>query len=152
MHDIRPALLIALVSLSACSAPVHRVAERAIPPSCAERATAIVAENAGLITSRHYAQASRATEAAARVSLSCKDANPARAFSDRWRGANALVVAAELAHEANDIPRAHRLLHEGYSILYSLHPPHRVNDVTSSLIAQKLDGARQDLAGQWAYW
>lgn len=153
MTSFQTAVVLSATLLAACahtSRPV--VVLRATPP-CGDRATQIISANVSSITSHRYAQASRAAEQAARVSLSCADAErSSEAFGDRWRGANALVVAAELAHEANDTVRARRLLHEGYTIMHGLRPPHRVNEVTSSLIAEKLGTARQDLAGQWAYW
>ena len=152
MLHLRPAVLTALAGLAACSAPVNHPALHAAAVSCTDRATQIVAENAGLITDRRYAAASRAAERAARVSLSCAEGPGSQRFVNRWRGGNALVVAAELAHEANDVPRARRLLHEGYAILHGLKPPRHASELTSTLIAQKLDSARSDLAGQWAYW
>ncbi len=36
--------------------------------------------------------------------------------------------------------------------MHGLRPPRDASAMTSSLIADKLDGARRDLAGQWAYW
>lgn len=150
MRIMRPALTFTFVGLTACTANVNRPPDRAAL-SCADRAMQIISQNANLITERRYAAASRAAERAARVSLSCTDGTQER-FVNRWRGANALVVAAELAHEANNDTRAHRLLHEGYAIMHGLRPPNHVSEITSTLIAQKLDSARQDLAGQWAYW
>ena len=48
--------------------------------------------------------------------------------------------------------RAHRLLHEGYAIMHALRPPRNTSALTSSLIADKLDAAKRDMQGQWAYW
>ncbi len=145
-------MLCAVLALAACAHAQRSVVTPAMV-SCDERATQIVAANVNSITSHRYAQASRAAEAAARVSLECAGASgAAQKFEHRWRGANALVVAAELAHEAGDIPRAHRLLHEGLLIMHGLRSPRHVSEVTSTLIAQRLAGAQSDLAGQWAYW
>jgi hypothetical protein len=121
---------------------------------CGARATQIIAQNVTSITQHRYRDASSAAERAARVSLACaaSESSSPQAFSDKWRGANELVVAAELAHQAADEARAHRLLHEGYSIMHVLRPPRNASALTSSLIADKLDAARRDLHGQWALW
>ena len=144
----------AVCAFAGCSGTAQRAPDRPAQLSCEDRATQIIAANVTSITSHQYAQASRAAERAAQLSLRCASGPepPGQAFEDRWRGANALVVAAELAHEANDGARAHRLLHEGYAIMHALRPPNHVSEITSTLIAQKLDTAKQDLAGQWAYW
>ena len=113
----------------------------------------IVAQNVGAISSRRYAQASLAAEKAARISLTCAATETASAqFNDRWRGANALVVAAELAHQAAQPQRAKRLLAQGYAIMHMLRPPAHVSSLTSTLIAQTRDGAERDLRGEWSYW
>jgi hypothetical protein len=152
---IRSAVVLSVIGLAACShsSAGHSVST-ASTTACASRATQIIAQNVDAITARHYVQASQAAERAARVSLSCAAAerSPVQRFSDRWRGANALVVSAELAHQANQPARAHALLHEGYSIMHDLRPPHRMSDLTSALIAEKLDGALRDMRGQWSYW
>jgi hypothetical protein len=152
---LRFALCFAVIGLVACSqAPaVHTTSTAAAARSCSDRATQIVAQNVGAITDHRYGDASIAAERAARVSLNCAQTDePAQRFGDRWRGANALVVAAELAHQGSDDARAHRLLHEGYAIMRQLRPPHHVSSITSTLIAEKLDTARRDMQGQWAYW
>ena len=139
--------------LVACASPAQTTAGRADNASCDDRATQIVSANVTSITTHHYDQASRMTERAGRLSLACAETGSlADRFDARWRAANALVVSAELAHEAHDYKRAHSLLHEGYAIMHSLHPPRHVSELTSTLIAQKLDSARHDMAGQWAYW
>lgn len=142
------ALLIAVALLcAACSAPVqYRAPKERVVLTCDDRATRIISWNAGLITAHRYAAASAAAERAARASLGCPD------FADRWRGANALIVAAELAHQAKQPARAAQLLGEGYAIMNALHLPKHSSELTSTLIAQKLDTARQDMAGRWAYW
>lgn len=145
-------VLSACAVFAACAAPVHVSQVREADP-CNAAATRIIAQNADLIVAHRYAQASGIAERAARISLGCsRHARADAVFADRWRGANALVVAAELAHEAHQPARARELLHEGYAIMHSLRPPRRVNELTSTLLAQKLGTARQDLAGQWAYW
>ena len=153
MLMLRCAAIAGVCLLTACAQQVHRTVT-VTPVSCDQRATQIIAANVASITSHRYADASRAAEHAGRVSLSCaaESASQAQRFADRWRGANALVVAAELAHEANDYSRARGLLHEGYAIMHTLRPPHEMSELTSTLIVQKLDSARHDMAGQWAYW
>jgi hypothetical protein len=125
-----------------------------IDTACGQRATQLIARNVDAISSHQYDAASRAAEQAARISLRCAvtESTLTQRFTDRWRGANALVVAAELAHQAADQPRAARLLAEGYGIMHALQPPAHVSALTSTLISQTLDGARRDLRGQWAYW
>lgn len=148
----RIALLTGIFAIAGCSQPtVRHLSDARVP--CGERATQIIAQNVNTISHHRYAAASDAAERAARASLACASNAPAaEAFSDKWRGANELVVAAELAHQASNDARAHRLLHEGYAIMHGLRPPRDTSAMTSSLIADKLDGARRDLAGQWAYW
>lgn len=145
---------IGIAALCACTQhpTAHIVYSRT--GKCADRATNVVAANVAVIAAHEYASASQATESAARIALGCaaKDGSPAGQFGDRWRAANALVVAAELAHRANDIPRAHRLLREGYGVMHALRPPERVSPLTSTLIAQELDSAERDMHGQWAAW
>lgn len=146
------AAAVATLACTACAAqPVHP--RTAINTPCSQRAIQIVARNVDAISSHRYAQASQAAEHAARISLDCAGTESAQAqFSDRWRGANALVVAAELAHQARQTQRAKRLLAEGYAIMHALRPPTHVNDLTSTLISQTRDGAERDLRGQWSYW
>jgi hypothetical protein len=139
--------------MSGCAhAPVLHLSAGGVP--CGDRATQIIAQNVTSITDHRYRDASVAAERAARVSLACAatESSRSRAFNDKWRGANELVVSAELAHQAADETRAHRLLHEGYTIMHALRPPRNASALTSSLIADKLDAARRDLQGQWAYW
>ncbi len=138
---------------SACAQhPQTRIVYRHAP-ACTDRATRTIAENVSAIAARRYALASSAAERAARISLACAATDDtAVQFDDRWRAANALVVAAELAHQANNVPRAHKLLHEGYAIMHTLRPPDHTSALTSTLIAQKLDTVRRDMQGQWAYW
>lgn len=153
MNWVRAAALLAVWVPAGCGSLLHRSPDALATLSCSDRARQIVAENVLTITTHQYTRASLAAEKAARTSLTCANKeSAAEAFDDRWRGANALVVAAELAHEANDPNRARRLLNEGYAIMHNLRPPTHVSDVTSSLIAQKLGTAREDLAGKWAYW
>ena len=154
MLYVKATLLCAICFLVACAAPRQQFsATRADAVSCDDRATQIISANVTSITTHHYDQASRMTERAGRLSLACAAAgSQADRFGARWRASNALVVAAELAHEAHDYKRAHSLLHEGYAIMHALHPPRHVSELTSTLIAQKLDSARHDMAGQWAYW
>jgi hypothetical protein len=149
---IRTVLIAAVVGMVGCAhANTQRLSAAVLP--CGERATQIIARNVTSITQHRYGDASVAAERAARVSLACASTEPSpQAFSDKWRGANELVVSAELAHQAADEPRAHRLLHEGYAIMHSLRPPRNASALTSSLIADKLDAARRDLHGQWALW
>lgn len=140
-------------ALSACRAtPVqHRTADGATP--CSQRAAVIAAQNVDAISAHRYALASRVAEAAGRISLACAtDESPGARFADRWRGANALVVAAELAHQAAEPTRAKRLLAEGYHIMNTIRPPAHVSDLTSTLISQTRAGAERDLRGQWLYW
>ena len=140
-------------SMAGCShAPVQNLSAAGIP--CGERATQIIAKNVTSILQHRYSDASAVAERAARASLACAsmESSPVQSFSDKWRGANELVVAAELAHQAADEKRAQNLLHEGYGIMHTLRPPRETNAMTSSLIADKLDAARRDMNGQWAYW
>jgi hypothetical protein len=150
----RVAALFGICLLAACAAPARGGSTSADHFSCSDRATQIISANAASVAAHQYDAASRNAEHAARVSLECAriSADPVERFSDRWRGANALVVSAELAHEANQYPRAHALLREGYAIMHNLQPPNHVSEITSTLIAQKLDGARHDMAGHWIYW
>jgi hypothetical protein len=120
---------------------------------CSQQAAQIAARNVDAISAHRYATASRVAEASARVSLVCAEhESPAARFADRWRGANALVVAAELAHQAAQQERARRLLAEGYRIMNSLRPPAHISDLTSTLISQTRAGAERDMRGQWLYW
>jgi hypothetical protein len=150
---VRTVLLAAVVGMTGCAhAPVQHLSSAGLP--CGDRATQIIARNVTSITEHRYRDASVAAERAARTSLACaaSEGTTQQAFSDKWRGANELVVSAELAHQASDETRAHRLLHEGYAIMHALRPPRNASALTSSLIADKLDAARRDLHGQWAYW
>lgn len=149
---LRIAAALATAALAGCAAgSTHK--HVAVQTACTQRAVQIIAQNVGAISSRRYAQASIAAERAARISLQCAGTERAAAqFSDRWRGANALVVAAELAHQAAQQNRARRLLAEGYAIMHQLRPPAHVSALTSTLIAQTRDGAERDLRGQWSYW
>lgn len=151
-YMIRAVVLAGALGIVGCAqTPVRHLSAARIP--CSERATQIIAQNVTAITEHRYRDASAAAENAARASLSCASADtPVQAFGDKWRGANELVVSAELAHQASDEARAHRLLHEGYAIMHGLRPPRSTSAMTSSLIADKLDGARRDLSGHWAYW
>jgi hypothetical protein len=150
---IRTVLIAGVVGMAGCAhTTAQHLTEAGVP--CGERATQIIAQNVTSITEHRYRDASVAAEHAARVSLACaaSEASTPQAFGDKWRGANELVVSAELAHQAADEGRAHRLLHEGYTIMHSLRPPRNASALTSSLIADKLDAARRDLQGQWALW
>lgn len=151
-YMIRAVLFAGALSIVGCSqAPVQHLSAARVP--CSEQATQIIAHNVTAITGHRYRDASNAAERAARASLACAAGDPpVDAFNDKWRGANELVVSAELAHQGADEARAHRLLHEGYAIMHSLRPPRSTSAMTSSLIADKLDGARRDLSGHWAYW
>lgn len=152
-YIIRTALIAGVIGLTGCAhSNVQHVSSAAIP--CGERATQIIAQNVTSITEHRYRDASVAAERAARASIACaaSEKSTPQAFSDKWRGANELVVSAELAHQATDEMRAHRLLHEGYALMHGLRPPKNASALTSSLIADKLDAAKRDLQGQWAYW
>lgn len=151
--NTRIAAALAIVVLTGCSAQAQRHTANINTP-CTERAVQIIAHNVDSIAGHRYAAASRAAERAARISLACAAQEPGsqNRFSDRWRGANALVVAAELAHQAAQPQRARRLLAEGYGIMHALQPPAHVSALTSTLISQTRDGAERDLRGQWAYW
>jgi hypothetical protein len=150
---IRTVLIAGVVGMAGCAhAPDRHITAADLP--CGDRATQIIAQNVTSIAEHRYRDASVAAERAARTSLACaaSESSTPQAFSDRWRGANELVVSAELAHQAADETRAHRLLHEGYSIMHALRPPRNASALTSSLIADKLDAARRDLQGQWGLW
>lgn len=150
---LRVIAAIAAAALTGCAAAATHKHLASIDTPCSARAVQIVAQNVGAISSRRYVQASLAAEKAARISLTCAETESASAqFSDRWRGANALVVAAELAHQASQPQRAKRLLAEGYGIMHMLRPPAHVNALTSTLISQTRDGAERDLRGEWSYW
>lgn len=151
--NTRIAALLAVAALTGCSAQAQRHTANINTP-CTDRAVQIIAHNVNAIAAHNYTAASQAAEQAARISLACAAGEPdlRDRFSDRWRGANALVVAAELAHQAAQPARARRLLSEGYGIMHALQPPAHVSALTSTLISQTRDGAERDLHGQWAYW
>lgn len=138
----RICLLSAAAALTACAHISHTGAVAQTRGACADKASQIIAGNEAAIAEHHYGRASRAAESAAGVSLSC---------GDRWRAANALVVAAELAHQANELARAHRLLAQGYALMHTVHLRH-ATALTAALLSQRLDTARRDMRGQWAYW
>lgn len=141
--SVRAAIIAAALLLTACSSqPAMQTAQRE-RGSCTDRATSMIASNGTAIAEHRYRAASRVAERAARISLGC---------GDRWRAANALVVAAELAHQAKDQQRAQNLLARGYALMQALHPPRHATALTSTLMAQRLDTARRDMQGQWAYW
>lgn len=143
-----------VAALTACSAQASRHRSVGLETACGQRAVQLIAQNVDTITARRYGAASAAAERAARVSLACAatDRTVQERFSDRWRGANALVVAAELAHQAAQPQRAKRLLVEGYRIMHELQPPTKMSTLTSALVSQTRDGAERDLRGQWSYW
>ncbi len=151
---LRIAAALAAAGLSACAASPARHVTLSVSTPCSARADSLIAQNVDSISSHHYARASRVAEQSARVSLRCSgtESSAAQRFGDRWRGANALVVAAELAHQAAQQQRANRLLAEGYRIMHALQPPAHVSALTSTLISQTRDGAERDLRGQWSYW
>lgn len=148
------AVIAAAAVLPGCAATAVQHRTAAVRTPCGERAVHIIAQNVNAISSHQYAAASRAAERAARISLACasRERSKSQGFGDRWRGANALVVAAELAHQASQQHRANRLLAEGYRIMRSLQPPAHVSTLTSTLISQTRDGAERDMRGQWSYW
>lgn len=134
-----------LVLFSACSAPpAPRPVTVAVQMhhSCAS-ATSLIASNESLIAAHRYAQASRNAESAARSELACRD---------RWRAANELIVAAELAHQQGDLPRARSLVHEGFALMRAMRPDKDANPVSSALLAQQLSSAQRDLRGEWTFW
>lgn len=152
--NTRIVTLFIFAALTACAAPAARHYTATQETACGQRAVQLIAQNVDTISARRYSAASSAAEHAARLSLACAQTErtgQAR-FSDRWRGANALVVAAELAHQAAQPQRAKRLLAEGYRIMHELQPPSHVSTLTSTLISQTRDGAERDLRGQWSYW
>lgn len=142
------------LALTACARAQSPHHASIVKTPCADRAVQLISHNVDAISSHHYAAASRAAEQAARISLQCaaSESTAYAKFNDRWRGANGLVVAAELAHQAAQQKRADRLLAEGYLIMHSLQPPAHVSALTSTLISQTRDGAERDRRGQWAYW
>ena len=151
---IRIIAVVAVALLTACAAAPAPKRTANVNTPCGERAVQIIARNVDAISAHRYAAASLSAEKAARISLACaaQEAAPRARFTDRWRGANALVVAAELAHQAAQPARARRLLAQGYRIMHSLQRPAHVSDLTSTLISQTRDGAERDLHGQWSYW
>lgn len=141
--SVRAAIIAAALLLTACaSQPAVQTAQRE-SGSCTDRATKMIAANDTAIAEHRYRVASHVAERAARISLGC---------GDNWRAANALVVAAELAHQAKDHERAQNLLARGYALMQALHLPRHATALTSTLMAQRLDTARRDMQGQWAYW
>lgn len=155
MRSRRTACLavLAAAAIAGCSGGTPHQYAVTVDTPCSSRAVQIIAHNVDSIAAHRYAQASRAAERAARVSLTCAGSEtPSAQFNDRWRGANALVVAAELAHQAKDDARAKQLLREGYGIMHALRPPAHVSALTSTLISQTRSGAERDLRGQWSYW
>jgi hypothetical protein len=99
--------------------------------------------NVAAIHAHRYRQASAGAENAARASLRC---------GDRWRAANELLFAAELAHQSADTLRAQRLVHEGFALMRALHPAAAHSVIPAGLLAEKLDSARREIHGEWAYW
>lgn len=141
--SVRAAFIAAALLLTACSShSAVQIAQHG-HGACTDRATNMIAANGAAISEHRYRVASHVAERAARISLGC---------GDRWRAANALVVAAELAHQAKDQQRAHDLLARGYALMQALHPPRHATALTSTLMAQRLDTMRRDMQGQWAYW
>lgn len=141
--SVRAAFIAAALLLTACSShPAAQIAQHG-HGVCTARATDMIAANGTAIAEHRYRAASHVAERAARISLGC---------GDRWRAANALVVAAELAHQAKDQQRAQDLLARGYALMQALHPPRHATALTSTLMAQRLDTMRRDMQGQWAYW
>lgn len=136
----RIALLAAALLPAACSHPAASVTHAQV--ACKERAARAMAANASVIRAHQYSAASHNAERAARISLAC---------GDRWRASNAFVVAAELAHQAKQQRRAHDLLARGYALMHSVHL-RNATALTSTLMAERLDTARRDMRGQWAYW
>lgn len=152
-RSLRIAAALAAAALTGCAAAATHQHVAATQTPCSERAVQIIAQNVGAISSHQYAEASLTAERAGRMSLRCAASEESAAqFSDRWRGANALVVAAELAHQASQPQRAKQLLAEGYGIMHALRAPAHVSALTSTLISQTRDGAERDLHGQWSYW
>jgi len=129
-----------VAAIAACSAapgkPARTVSVRA---ACEDRAASLITANAGAVAAHEYALASGNAERAARISLSC---------GDRWRAANELIVAAELAHQQGNAARARALVHEGFGIMKRVGS----REVTSSLLAQQMNSAQRDLSGTWTLW
>ena len=125
-----------MAMLAGCASHTNRVA-------CNDRVAAMMASNDAAIRAHKYTQASRTAETAARLSMHC---------DDRWRAANAFKVAAELAHQNGDTVRAQVLLHQSFSLMRGLRKTVKWNDITATLLAQRLDSARKEMNGQWAYW
>lgn len=139
----RAVFIAAALLLTACAShPAVKTAEQA-HAACTDRATNMIARNGSAIAEHRYGAASHVAERAALISLRC---------GDRWRAANAMVVAAELAHQAKDQQRAETLLAQGYALMHALRPPRHATALTSTLMAQRLDTVRRDMQGQWAYW
>lgn len=143
--SLRVGAVFGLVLFSACSSPPARHVANTTPPSqhSCSTATTIIASNDSLIAARRYAQASRNAERAGRLELAC---------GDRWRAANALIVAAELAHQQGDLPRARNLVHEGFALMRALRPDKDTQSVNSALLAQQLSSAQRDIRGEWTFW
>jgi hypothetical protein len=153
MHILyRLAVLCALAAFAGCARPVEHVAAAKAP--CGANAIAIVAANVRAAAREGFGTASERIERAARISLSCapQTRSNQQAFQDRWRGANALILSAEFAHQAAENGRAGRLLHEGYAIMRELRPPVHVGTLTSTLLAERLESARHEMQGRWIYW
>jgi hypothetical protein len=147
------ALLAIAAAISACSETPAQHRSGDIATLCTQRAAQVAARNVDAISAHQYARASQVAETSARISLACAaNESPDARFADRWRGANALVVAAELAHQAAQRDRAKQLLAQGYRIMNTLRPPAHVSDLTSTLISQTRAGAERDMRGQWLYW
>lgn len=129
-----------VAAIAACSATPGKPAQRvSVHVSCEDRAASLINANERAVANRNYALASGNAERAARISLSC---------GDRWRAANELIVAAELAHQQGDVARARGLVREGFGIMKRV----RSKEVTSSLLAQQMNSAQRDLSGSWTLW
>lgn len=140
---VAAALTVAVLAGCAASSFSTQPAQNAGANVCGGRVISVMAFNERAIRRREYAAASRTAESAARLSLQC---------GDRWRAANALKVAAELAHQQGNTVRAHALLHESFTMMRGLHATQQWSDVTKALLAERLSSAQKEMNGQWVYW
>ncbi|MFN2448534.1 MAG: hypothetical protein ABR508_01900 [Candidatus Baltobacteraceae bacterium] len=140
---LRFAAAFAVAALASCTTPAHHAAAQAADARCGARAAQLMNSSTGSVSARRYEAASRKAEGAARIWLGC---------GDRWRGANAMIVAAELAHQHGDAAHARSLVHQGFAIMHGLRKTVSVNAMQSSLLADKLHSAARDMRGEWSYW
>ena len=140
---LKIAAVLGVAALTACGAPSNPSSARAAGVTCGMRAAQTMSAGTADVKARRYGAAARSAENAAHMWLAC---------GDRWRGANALIAAGELAHQSGHSAHGRALVHEGLGIMHGLRQTISINEVQSSLLAQKLNSASHDMQGHWSYW